>query len=231
MRETRYADDELLSLSGIQHFCFCKRQWALIHVEQQWADNLRTTEGHFLHERVDDPFFTESRGDVRISRAFPLVSHTLGLYGIADVIEYTRSKVGVSIPNSEGLWKMVPVEYKRGKPKIDERDEVQLCAQVICLEEMFGVEIPTADLYYYEIRRRIHTDMTEELRDLVYALAEEMHHLFREGITPPAQKNRKCSLCSLFDVCMPRLTKKNRSVDTYIKNHVRDACTGNDGEL
>ncbi|GAB7016270.1 CRISPR-associated protein Cas4 [Methanogenium cariaci] len=231
MRDTRYADDELLSLSGIQHFCFCKRQWALIHVEQQWADNLRTTEGHFLHERVDDPFFTESRADVRISRACPLVSYTLGLYGIADVIEYVRSKEGVPIPDCEGLWTMFPVEYKRGKPKIDERDEVQLCAQVICLEEMFGVEIPTADFYYYEIRRRIHTDMTEELRRLVYALAEEMHDLFREEITPPAQKNRKCSLCSLFDVCMPRLTKKNRSVDIYIKNHVRDACTGNNEGL
>ena len=106
-----------------------------------------------------------------------------------------------------------------------------MCAQVICLEEMFGVDIPTADFYYYEIRRRIHTDMTEELRDLVYVLAEEMHFLFREGITPPAQKNRKCSLCSLFDVCMPKLTKKNRSVDTYIKNHVRDACTDTNGEL
>ena len=120
---------------------------------------------------------------------------------------------------------------QRGKPKIDERDEVQLCAQVICLEEMFGVEINTADFYYYEIRRRIHTDITEELRCLVYALAEEMHHLFHGGITPPAQKNRKCSLCSLFDVCMPKLTKKNRSVDTYIKNHVRDACTDTNEEL
>ena len=231
MRERRYADDELLSLSGIQHFYFCKRQWALIHVEQQWKDNLRTTEGHFLHERVDDPFFSESRGDVRISRAFPLVSYSLGLYGIADVIEYDRSDEGVSIPGWSGLWEMKPVEYKRGKPKIDERDKVQLCAQVICLEEMFGIEISTADYYYYEIRRRIHIDITEELRNLVYSLAEEMHQLFREGITPPAQKNRKCSLCSLLDVCMPKLTKKKRSVDNYLREHVRDACAGNDEEL
>ena len=231
MNERRYADDELLSLSGIQHFRFCKRQWALIHVEQQWKDNLRTTEGQFLHERVDDPFFNESRGDIRISRSFPLVSYTLGMYGIADVIEYARSEKGISVADWDGLWVMRPVEYKRGKPKIDERDEVQLCAQVICLEEMFGVEINIADFYYYEIRRRIHIDITEELRDLVYLLSEEMHALFREGITPPAEKNRKCSLCSLFDLCMPKLTKKKRSVDSYLREHVRDACLGDTTEL
>lgn len=231
MIEKRYADDELLSLSGIQHFHFCKRQWALIHVEQQWKDNLRTTEGHFLHERVDDPFFTECRGDVRISRAFPLVSYSLGLYGIADVIEYIRSETGVEIPGCDGVWTMRPVEYKRGKPKIDERDEVQVCAQVMCLEEMFGIHIATADFYYYEIRRRVHINITDELRDLVRSLAEEMHIFFREGITPPAQKNRKCKLCSLFDICMPKLTKKKKSVEGYLRKHVSDACNRNAEEL
>lgn len=231
MTQKRYVDDELLSLSGIQHFYFCKRQWALIHVEQQWKDNLRTTEGHFLHERVDDPFFTECRGDVRISRAFPLVSYSLGLYGIADVIEYVRSETGVEIPEYEGRWSMHPVEYKRGKPKVDERDEVQLCAQVMCLEEMFGVKIPTADFYYYEIRRRVHVNITNELRDLVSTLSKEMHRLYREGITPPAEKNKKCSLCSLNDICMPKLTKKKKSVDAYVRKHVTAASETRIAEL
>ncbi len=226
MREKRYADDELLSLSGIQHFHFCKRQWALIHIERQWEDNLRTTEGHFLHKRVDDPFFTESRGDVIISRGFPLVSHNLGLYGVADVIEYIRSENGISLPGHEGLWRMNPVEYKRGKPKIDERDEVQLCAQAMCLEEMFNVDIKRADFYYNEIRRRFHLRLTDELRSLVCSLADEMHDLFKKGITPAADSSRNCRLCSLVDVCVPKLTKKKISVDRYIRKHVKDACAG-----
>jgi len=225
MSGTRYTDDELLSLSGIQHFCFCKRQWALIHVEQQWQDNLRTQEGHFVHERVDDPFFNESRGDVVISRASPLVSYTLGLTGIADVIEYSRSDCGIPIPDHDGRWLMKPVEYKRGKPKIDERDEVQLCAQVMCLEEMFGVQIGEADFYYNEIRRRQNLKITDELRTLVSTLANEMHRIFRDGITPEAESGKNCSLCSLVDVCVPKLTKKKSPVKNYIGRHVQEACT------
>ena len=220
---TRYTDDELLMLSGIQHFCFCKRQWALIHVEQQWQDNLRTQEGHFVHERVDDPFFNESRGDAIISRAFPLVSYSLGLTGIADVIEYTRSDAGTTIPEHEGRWLMKPVEYKRGKPKIDERDEVQLCAQVMCLEEMFGIRIDEADFYYNEIRRRQRIPITDELRHLVRSLADEMHTIFRNGITPAAESGKQCSLCSPVEVCIPILTKRRASVDMYLRKHVTKA--------
>jgi CRISPR-associated exonuclease Cas4 len=218
MTGKRYTDDELLLLSGIQHFRFCKRQWALIHIEQQWNDNLRTQEGHFVHERVDDPFFNESRGDTIVSRAFPLVSYSLGLSGIADIIEYTRSPKGITLPGHEGHWMMNPVEYKRGKPKIDERDEVQLCAQVICLEEMFGVRIGSADFYYNEIRRRMPLKITDELRAYVAALAEEMHELFRKGTTPEAT-TAKCSQCSLVDICVPKLTKKKVSVKNYLGRH------------
>ena len=103
MSTVRYTDEELLALSGIQHFCFCRRQWALIHVERQWEENLQTVEGHLVHQRVDDPFFMESRGDVIISRAVPIVSYTLGLYGVADVVEYIRSEDGISLPGHEGL--------------------------------------------------------------------------------------------------------------------------------
>lgn len=223
MSKTRYTDDELLSLSGVQHFYFCKRQWALIHVEQQWSENIRTAEGRIIHERVDDPFFNESRGNVIISRAFPLVSYTLGLNGIADLIEYTRSDAGIPLPGSEGLWTMKPVEYKRGKPKIDERDEVQLCAQVMCLEEMFGIRINLADFYYNEIRRRQHIAFTDDLRNLVKSLADEMHTIFRNGITPDAEVGKNCSLCSLVDICVPKLTKKKSPVRNYIGKHIREA--------
>ncbi|MDD3932565.1 MAG: CRISPR-associated protein Cas4 [Methanoculleus sp.] len=224
MSRVRYTDEELLALSGIQHFCFCRRQWALIHVERQWEENQRTTEGRLVHQRVDDPFFTESRGDVVISRAFPLISYTLGLYGVADVIEYIRSEDGVPLPGREGLWTMRPVEYKRGKPKIDERDEVQLCAQAICLEEMFGVHIGRGDFYYNEVRRRVPLLLSAGLRDRVCSLSEEMHDLFAKGITPPADASRKCNLCSLQNVCVPKLTKKNLSVRGYVRKHVKEAC-------
>lgn len=224
MMERKYADDELLSLSGIQHFCFCKRQWALIHIERQWEENLRTTEGHFLHERVDDPFFNESRGCTVLSRSFPLVSYILGLYGVADVIEYTRSEDGLPLPGYDGLWRMQPVEYKRGKQKTDERDEVQLCAQAMCLEEMFSIRIEETDFYYNEIRRRVHLKLTDDLRDLVVSLSDEMHDLFKKGITPPTERVRNCKFCSLVNVCVPKLTKKKVSVGTYVKKHVNDAC-------
>ena len=224
MSDKNYAEDELLALSGIQHFSFCKRQWALIHIEQQWDDNLRTVQGHFLHERADDPFFSESRGEVFISRSIPLVSHSLGLYGIADVVEYIQSRSGICIPGHEGLWIMHPVEYKRGKPKPDKRDEVQLCAQVMCLEEMFDVTIYEADFYYYAVRRRLHLSIDDELRDHVRSLSDEMHELYRKGVTPPADKTRNCKYCSLVDICVPKITKKRRAVKNYIAGHVEDAC-------
>lgn len=218
-----YTDDDLLALSGIQHFFFCKRQWALIHIERQWEENQRTVEGHYIHERADDPFLCESRGDVIVSRAYPLVSYKLGLYGIADVIEYIRSPTGVSLPGRAGLWQVCPVEYKRGKPKIDERDEVQLCAQVMCLEEMLKTKIIKADFFYHEIRRRIHLSISPELRELVQKMSEEMHQMFRDGLTPPAISDTNCKLCSLVEICIPKITRKNFSVGKYIKKHMNDA--------
>jgi CRISPR-associated exonuclease Cas4 len=218
-----YSEEDLLPLSGIQHFHFCKRQWGLIHIERQWADDLRTTEGHHIHRKADDPFFNESRGEVVVTRSVPLVSYKLGLRGIADVVEYTLSEDGIDLPGHEGLWQVKPIEYKRGKPKIDARDEVQLCAQAICLEEMFNVQIKKADFFYHEIRRRTSITLTDDLRDLVAALSHEMHDLFRKGTTPPAEAGKPCRSCSLFNICIPNLTKKRIIVDKYISKHVREA--------
>ncbi len=223
MSETTYSDDELLALSGIQHFYFCRRQWALIHIERQWEENQRTVEGHHIHERADDPFISETRGEVITSRAYPLVSYRLGLYGIADVIEYVRAPDGIVLPGRDGFWKVYPVEYKRGKPKIDERDEVQLCAQVMCLEEMLHTRIDKADFFYHEIRRRLHLTITKELRDLVISQSIEMHNLFHEGITPPATSSQNCKACSLVEICVPKLTLKTPSVSDYVRKHAKEA--------
>nr|WP_319540291.1 CRISPR-associated protein Cas4 [uncultured Methanospirillum sp.] len=223
MSEKKYSDDELLALSGIQHFYFCRRQWALIHIERQWEDDQRTVEGHYLHERADDPFLCETRGDVIVSRAYPLVSYSLGLYGIADVIEYVKAPTGITLPGRDGLWRVCPVEYKRGRPKIDRRDEVQLCAQAMCLEEMLHTRIEQADFFYHEIRRRVHLQITQELRDLVMTLSEEMHSLFQEGITPVASMDANCKLCSLVEICVPKLTRRASSVGKYIHSHVKEA--------
>ncbi|MHC1781278.1 MAG: CRISPR-associated protein Cas4 [Anaerolineaceae bacterium] len=162
-----YTSDDLLPLSGIQHFLFCRRQWALIHVEQQWKENVLTVEGHLLHKRVDDPFFGESRKDRLITRAVPVASYRLGLTGICDVVEFTVSPDGVRLPGREGLYLPMPIEYKRGHEKRDPCDEAQLCAQAICLEEMLSVPIPQGCLYYGETRRRVLIDLDNGLRSLV----------------------------------------------------------------
>ena len=176
-----YSEDDLLMLSGIQHFAFCERQWALIHIEQQWAENMRTVEGTHIHERVDDPFASEVRGNVITLRSVSLVSYRLGLYGVADVVEFKRAEncAGIGMEGYSGVWKPVPVEYKRGKPKPDERDAVQLCAQAICLEEMYQNDkntpliIDKGYLFYGETRHRQEVIFCHELRNKVetYALA------------------------------------------------------------
>jgi len=220
--ETRYADEEFLPLSGIQHFHFCERQWGLIHVERQWADNIKTTEGHHIHKKVDDPFYNESRGDVIITRSVPIASYKLGLNGIADVVEYKLSDEGLTLLGHEGRWKVKPVEYKRGKQKIDARDEVQLCAQAMCLEEMLDTNIESADFFYHKTRSRTSVLLTIELRELVISLSEQMHDLFKKGITPHVEKGKPCRSCSLVNLCLPTVFKKRIPVERYIEQHIAD---------
>jgi CRISPR-associated exonuclease Cas4 len=217
-----YSDSDLLQLSGIQHFAFCRRQWALIHLEQQWQENLLTFGGREMHERADDPFFTETRGRVIVTRSLPLVSYRLGLYGIADVVEFYRDdENGVALQGRRGKWGPHPVEYKYGKPKPDDRDAVQLCAQGICLEELFGMTLEAGDLYYGRIRRREAVEFDQTLRDRVAELAKEMHQAFAAGVTPPANETPACKNCSLLEMCLPKLGAK-RSVRRYLNEALRD---------
>ncbi|MEW6717227.1 MAG: CRISPR-associated protein Cas4 [Chloroflexota bacterium] len=218
-----YTPDELLPLSGIQHFLFCRRQWALIHVETQWQDNVLTMEGKLLHQRADDPFFTEVRTGVIIARSVPVASYTLGLSGVCDVVEFTESPDGVKLPGQEGLYLPAPVEYKRGRPKCKPVDEAQLCAQAMCLEEMLAVRIPQGYLYYGQTRHRDPVELTPELRQLVRDMSAEMHAYFLRGYTPRVKTSKACRSCSLADICLPVLQENVIAASKYIQQQVENA--------
>lgn len=167
-------------LSGIQHFMFCPRQWALIHIEQQWAENKLTTEGSILHSNVDNPFYRQKNGDVITLRSLHIASRELGLYGVTDAVELIPSdsrEDSITHNKYKGFWKPYPIEYKRGHSKPDERDEVQLAAQVLCLEEMYGIHIPRGALYYDEVKRRETVEMSDVLRTTTMRCAKEMHRI------------------------------------------------------
>lgn len=220
---SEYPSDEWLPLSGIQHFIFCRRQWALIHVEQQWQENALTADGRIMHRRADDPFFTEKRKDVVIARSVPVSSAVLGLSGLCDVVEFTRSPDGVRLPGWEELYLPAPVEYKRGKPKQDACDEAQLCAQAICLEEMLAVPVPSGYLYYGETRRRVEVPLTEDLRSRVLKAASEMHAYHRRGYTPKVKTSKACRFCSLSDVCLPKMQAGRLTASDYIRQQIEEA--------
>jgi CRISPR-associated exonuclease Cas4 len=215
-----YTTDELLPLSGIQHFLFCRRQWALIHVERQWQENALTAEGRIMHQRVDDPFFTETRNGVVTARSVPVASYRLGLVGVCDVVEFTESAEGVQLPGRAGRYVPAPVEYKRGKEKHDHSDEAQLCAQAICLEEMLSVTIAHGYLYYGETRHRVEVEITAELRALVKKMADEMHNYFQNGYTPRVKPFKGCRSCSLADSCLPVLQEKAIAASKYIRQQI-----------
>lgn len=208
--------EDLLPLSGLQHFAFCRRQWALIHLEQQWQENLRTVEGGLLHRRAHDEAARERRSDTLILRGLQVVSHQLGLSGQCDVVEFHATPKGVPLQGEEGLWQPYPVEYKRGKPKSHQADELQLCAQAMCLEEMLCCTVPEGALFYGETRRRVPVSFSAELREMVRAMLEEMHRLYRRGYTPKVRRSKSCNACSLKELCLPALMKGD-DVETYLR--------------
>ena len=216
-----YSEEEYLPLSGIQHFVFCRRQWALIHIEQQWAENLRTVEGRFLHQKVHDRFSSEKRGDLLISRGMPIHSSSLGFRGECDVVEFHRAPHGISIHGWEGLYTLYPIEYKKGKPKESDADILQVVAQAICLEEMLCCEIPMAYLYYGEIRRRWEVPVTDERREQVCRIAAEMHQFYSRQYTPKTRRTKACQACSLKDLCLPGLMNK-KPVRDYIQRRIEE---------
>ena len=205
-----YREEDYLQLSGIQHFAFCPRQWALIHLEHLWQENYQTAQGQLLHQRCHDAKQDESRGDLLILRDLRVSSPTLGLSGACDVVEFHRNPQGISLQGREGFWLPYPVEYKRGKPKPHQADELQLCAQAICLEEMLCCSIPEGSLFYGETRRRQPVAFNADLRQTVQEMAAQMHQYAQRGYTPKVKPKKGCSACSLKDLCLPVLSK-NRS--------------------
>jgi len=215
-----YREDQLLALSGIQHFYFCRRQWALIHIERQWKENESTVAGKLVHKKTDDPFFKETRPGLIISRALPVVSYKLGLFGICDVVEFHESDDGIRLYGQDKHYLPIPIEYKLGKPKIDKRDEVQLCAQAMCLEHMLSINISKACFFYAKIRRRHEISLSHALRDLVKKLSMEMHDYYDRGYTPRVKPNKGCNRCSLKEICLPSMINDHISVREYIQVHI-----------
>ncbi|HIR40600.1 MAG TPA: CRISPR-associated protein Cas4 [Candidatus Egerieicola pullicola] len=216
-----YREEDYLQLSGIQHFAFCPRQWALIHLENLWQENLQTAQGQLLHQRCHDAGQDESRGDLLILRDLRISSPSLGLSGACDVVEFHRDPKGVSLQGRDGLWMPYPVEYKRGKPKPHQADELQLCAQAICLEEMLCCSIPEGALFYGEPRRRQTVTLDESLRQTVKEMAEQMHQYAQRGYTPKVKPKKGCSACSLKDLCLPVLCK-NRSAAQWTAQRLEE---------
>ena len=214
-----FSDTELVMISSLQHIVFCERQWALIHIEQQWQENVLTIEGKQLHERADSGL-SESRSELRIERSLRLRSLKLGLTGIADVVEFHRED-----REGKAFWQPFPVEYKRGRERPDTGDSVQLCAQAICLEEMLGVDIPRGAIFYGQPRRRTQVEFDEELRVKVSELCERARRMIEAGAIPPPRLGKHCKNCSLVNECMPEISgnaEKGRA-EKYIQKLLKEA--------
>lgn len=217
-----YQEDDMLMLSGIQHFRFCPRQWALIHLEQQWEDNRLTAEGDILHKHVDDPFYRQKYADCICLRSVSVASSLLGLYGITDIVELHPADDEANSmrhPQYQGCWLPYPVEYKHGRPKKDDIDTLQLAAQAMCLEEMYHLSIPRGAIYYAQIKRRVEIEFVPELRSNVETCSKAMHDIFHEAKIPPIAYGKHCERCSMNDICMPQ-SGNTAKASCYLKKNL-----------
>lgn len=206
-----YSQDNLVPLSSLQHYIFCPRQCALIHVEQVWTENVYTAKGRLMHERTHEGE-SEVRGNVRIDRGLAIRSLRLGLSGMTDVVEFHRQPAHV--------WQPFPVEYKLGKPKADNCDKVQLCAQAICLEEMLDVTVPAGAIFYGKTRRRLDVAFDDSLRNITEEAARNVRELIDSGQTPKAAYSKKCDSCSLNAQCLPKTISKEKSAKRYLEKMI-----------
>lgn len=211
-----YNEDDFLQLSGIQHYVFCKRQWALIHIELQWAENLRTVEGRLMHKNAHDKYFSEKRGDLIISRGMPVHSRELGISGECDVVEFRRTDNGIPLHGRDGLYKVIPIEYKRGEPKSNNSDILQLTAQAVCLEEMLCCNIDKGYIFYGELRRRTEVYFSDDIRKELVKITADMHNMYNKRYTPKVRRTKSCNACSLKNVCLPVLNKNSNAAE-YIE--------------
>lgn len=201
-----YAPDSLIQLSALQHYVYCPRQCALIHLEQAWTENVFTAEGRLLHEKADSGK-VETRKDVKIVTGLLLCSSTLGVSGKADAVEFHRSGK---------VWLPYPVEYKRGRPKKHNADRIQLCAQAICLEEMLDAEVPEGALFYGKTRRRVVVKIDDALREETKHISESVHGLFEHGQMPPPVADERCKECSFLEECLPFTLSAKSKASRYL---------------
>ncbi|MDR3292490.1 MAG: CRISPR-associated protein Cas4 [Clostridiales bacterium] len=214
----KYEEEDYLAISGFQHFMFCRRQWALIHIENQWEDNWRTTDGEIMHKRAHDNTVAEKRSDIITVNGLKISSKELGISGECDSVQFFRDKGGVYLAKYKGTFLPYPVEYKRGKGQSLEADTMQLCAQAICLEEMLCCKIEKGALFYGEPHRRTEIVFTDELKERVKQTAKEMHEYYDRKTTPKAIYGKPCAACSLKELCLPKLGKPKKSVGEYLRS-------------
>lgn len=206
-------EDDLIPLSALQHYLYCPRQCALIHVERLWAENRQTAEGRLLHDKADTPQ-VERRHGVRTVTAMPLSSAQLGIAGVADVVEFRGGEAGEQ---------PYPVEYKRGRPKAHRADEVQLCAQALCLEAMFGQPVEEGALFYGTTRRRMVVEFDAALRELTLDTIRATREMITAGRTPSARyEAKRCDACSLIDLCQPHWLGRSESVEVWLRRQIED---------
>lgn len=213
--------DNYLLISGIQHFIFCRRQWALIHIEQMWEENYFTIDGQIKHNKVDNSGISDLKNGIKTIRSMPIASHKLKIQGKCDVVELKPDENGFYFSKYDKKYKVYPVEYKRGKAKIDDSDIMQLLAQAICLEEMLGLKIEKGACFYFETRRRQEVIFTDELRDKLISIIEEMNNYYNRKYTPRVRKSKKCKSCSLRNLCLPELDG-TMSVSKYIEKRLKE---------
>ena len=216
--------DDDLQLSGIQHFSFCRRQWALIHIEDQWQENGLTAEGRVQHDRVHDESISDFRGGVLTLRGMRIRSDRLRVSGVCDAVEFTPDPDGIALRGREGLWRPCPVEYKHGAGKLSDCDRLQLAAQALCLEEMLCCEIPAGALFYWKTRRRERVEIDAGLREKTERMLREMREYYDRHYTPRVKPGKACESCSLSDACLPRLLRKGESasVAEYVRRHAAE---------
>ncbi|WP_436717772.1 CRISPR-associated protein Cas4 [Roseiconus lacunae] len=212
-----FHEDDWLPISALQHYLFCNRRAALIHTEGLWAENRFTSEGTLVHRRADDPRQNESRRQKRTMRGIALCSHTHGLTGKADVIEFLETP--------SGSMTATIIEYKRGHPKsrFDAPYRTQLCAQALCVEDMLGCEIPRGFLYFAKANKRVEVPIDETLRQQTLATIAALHELIRSGRTPPPiYKSRKCKACSLIGLCLPTAPRPRKTASKFVDSLIEE---------
>lgn len=210
-----FDEENCIQISGLQHLAFCKRQWGLIHIDQEWEENQLTAEGRNLHERVDEGY-QEFRKGLRQYSGLYVKSLKFGINGRTDLIEAIKSDEGacnkIQMLGLEGRWSLYPVEFKRGKPKSHDADYIQLCAQALCLEEMTGIEISSGAVFYWQIRKRIEVEFDTRLREKTISLITLAHEILEKGLVPPPEYAQHCRSCSLLEVCMPKKLNQSRLI-------------------